>query len=167
MPRLTIATPNGVLSLRRELPDAADQAFLFDLFAAVRADEMALMPLDADGRRRLLEVQFRSMTATYRRSFPEARFEIAALDGVPVGRLITHVRPDVVHYVDIAFLPNRQRGGLATALMRAVLEEPRRLGVPARVNVMAHNIASLRLCQRLGFTQNAENPPYVELTWQM
>jgi GNAT superfamily N-acetyltransferase len=159
-----LATARGVLSLRAEA--AGDEDFLFRLFAATKADEMALMPLDDAGKEFLLRTQFRSMIASYRRQFPAARFDIVELDGAPIGRLITDVRPDHVYYVDIALLPETRRGGIATALMNAVLLEPGRLGVAARVKVLMHNVASLRLCQRVGFTVRQEEPPFVELEWR-
>jgi hypothetical protein len=49
--------------------------------------------------------------------------------------------------------------------MLRALEEPRRLGLPARVSVLMHNIASLRLCERLGFVRAEESPPFVRLEW--
>ena len=83
----------------------------------------------------------------------------------PIGRLITDPQPDCIYYVDIALLPETRRGGIATALMTAVLDEPRQLGLPARVKVLSHNVPSLRLCQRIGFAPRAEIPPFVELEW--
>jgi len=150
--------------MRPETP--ADTNFLFSLFAAGKRDEIAMMPLDDAGRQFLLDMQFRSMTVTYRRQFPNARFEIVELDSIPVGRLVTDVQADCVYYVDIALLPQRQGGGIATALMNAVLEEPRRLGLPGRVKVLSTNIASQRLCRRIGMTLRQEIPPFVELEWR-
>jgi GNAT superfamily N-acetyltransferase len=144
----------------------ADADFLFALFASVKAPDMALMPVDEQVRSHLLHMQYRSMTTTYRTQYPAARFEIVMLDGTPVGRLITDVQSDCVYYVDIALVPQTRGQGLASALMRAVLEEPRRLGLPGRVKVMAHNIDSLRLCQRVGMTKRADLPPFVELEWR-
>ena len=159
-----LTTARGVLSLRPETD--ADEQFLFRLFAATKADEMTLMPLDDVGKDFLLRTQFRSMNASYRQQFPAARFDIVELNGVPIGRLITDVQPDQVYYVDIALLPETQQGGIATALMQAVLQEPAGLGVPARVKVLMHNVASLRLCQRIGFTVRTEEPPFLELEWR-
>lgn len=163
---LNLATPHGQLTVRPEAGNDADAAFLFALFASTKAAEMALMPLDGNGKMFLLRMQFRSMTATYRQQFPDARFEIVELDGMPIGRLVTDVQADCVYYVDIALLPERRGGGIATALMTAVLDEPRRLGLPGRVKVMSTNVASLRLCQRLGMTLRANIPPLVELEWR-
>lgn len=158
------ATALGHLTVRPETQDDAD--FLFALFASTKAPEMALMPVHEAVKTHLLHMQFRSMTMTYRTQYPNARFEIVELDGTPIGRLITDVRADCVHYVDIALLPERRMGGLATALMEAVLEEPRRLGVPGRVRVMSGNVASLRLCEKLGMTVRGQTPPFVELEWR-
>ena len=160
---MNVATPHGHLTLRAETDGDAD--FLFALFAATKAPDMALMPVDDTVKAHLLQMQYRSMTMTYRAQYPDARFEIVQLDGAPIGRLITDVRADCVYYVDIALLPERRMGGLATALMLAVLEEPRRLGVPGRVKVMGSNVASLRLCQKLGMVVRAQVPPFVELEW--
>jgi GNAT superfamily N-acetyltransferase len=154
------------MTTRAEAGNAEDAAFLFALFASTKATDMALMPLDENAKKSLLEMQFRSMSATYRQQFPNARFEIIEIDGVPIGRLVTDVQADCVYYVDIALLPERRGGGIATTLMTAVLEEPRRLGVPGRVKVVATNTASRRLCERVGMTLRAEIPPFVELEWR-
>lgn len=164
MSSVIVTTPHGTLTMRCET--AADTAFLFALFAAGKAAEMTLMPMDAAGKQFLLDMQFRSMMATYHQHYPNARFEIIELNGRPIGRLVTHVQPDCVYYVDIAVVPERQRAGLATAVMTAMLEEPRRLGLPARVKVLSGNAASLRLWQGLGLTPHAEVPPFIELEWR-
>jgi ribosomal protein S18 acetylase RimI-like enzyme len=127
---------------------------------------MELMPIDAARKDFLLRAQYRSMTTTYRRTYPTARWELIELAGAPIGRLITHVGDSFVTYVDIALAPQAQGRGLATRLMTQALEEPRRLGLPARVNVLATNGASLKLCERVGFVRVGESPPFVELEWR-
>ncbi len=153
------------LALRSERDDEADQTFLYRLFVATKAAEMAAMPLDDAARDFLLRVQYRSMTATYQQDFPHARREVVEVGGEPVGRLVTDVGDRCVTYVDIALLPRARGRGLATRLMMQALEEPRRLGLPARVNVLAQNAASLRLCERIGFVRLGEHPPFVQLEW--
>ncbi len=153
------------LSLRLARDDEPDKAFLFGLFAATRAADMAAMPIDAAAKDFLLQAQYRSMTETYRRDYPEARWQIVEHDGEPVGLLIADVGDACVTYVDIALLPETQGRGLATRLMLQALEEPRRLGRPARVTVLATNAASLSLCERLGFVRSGAFPPFVSLEW--
>jgi ribosomal protein S18 acetylase RimI-like enzyme len=164
---LSVASPAGVLTLRPEAEDGSDEAFLFELFASVKTPEMALMPIDERGRDHLLRMQYRSMTTSYRAGFPNACFDIIELDRVRIGRLVTDVQPDHVYYADIALLPDARGRGVGTSLMRAALEQPRRLGIPCRVKVMTDNIPSLRLWARLGFTLRAEIPPQVELEWRV
>jgi ribosomal protein S18 acetylase RimI-like enzyme len=106
------------------------------------------------------------MTASYHTEYPGARFDVVMLNGLPVGRLITDVDTERVYYVDIAVLPEHQGGGVATALMLAVLEEPRQRGIPGRVKVMSGNAASLRLCEKIGFSIVGEEPPFVDLEWR-
>jgi len=165
MSTVRIPWDGGSLVMRPEAGDGSDDAFLFRLFAGFKLPEMAAMPVDEAVKEQLLRMQFRSMSQSYRAQYPSARFEILELDCKPVGRLITDVRPDTVYFPDIAVLPDTQRSGLATALMRVALDEARRLGVPGTVKVLGHNTASLRLCAKLGFTVAGEDPPYLDLIW--
>jgi RimJ/RimL family protein N-acetyltransferase len=160
---MTFRTSQGMLSLRPEKRDASEEAFLYLLFASNKWPEMALMPIDAGQKEFLLQLQFRSMMATYRQQFPKARYEIIELDRWPIGRLVTDVQERRVYYVDFALLPQAQGGGIGTQIMAAALDEPRRLRMPARANVVAHNVASLRMFDRLGFVKVADNAPYVTL----
>jgi GNAT superfamily N-acetyltransferase len=155
----------NLLTLRPARDNERDAAFFFALFAATRAAEMAAMPIDAMAKDFLLRVQHRSMTETYRREYPNARWEVIELDGEPVGRLVTDVGNTCVTYVDMAILPEAQGRGLGRRVMLQALEEPRRLGLPARVSVLMRNVASLRLCERVGFVRAEESPPFVRLEW--
>jgi GNAT superfamily N-acetyltransferase len=157
---------DGSLTFRLARDDEADRTFLYALFAAAKAAEMAATPIDAAAKEFLLGAQYRSMTATYRREYPNARWEVVEFMGEPVGRLITDVGDRCVTYVDIALSPRAQGRGLATHLMTIALEEPRRLGLPAQVKVLERNVASLKLCERLGFVRESESPPFVRLEWR-
>jgi GNAT superfamily N-acetyltransferase len=160
-----IEPTDGRLTLRRALDNEDDAAFLFALFAATRAREMAAMPIDAKAKDFLMRAQYRSMTETYRREYPNARSEIIECEGRELGRLVTDVGDACVTYVDIAVLPEAQGRGLARRVMLKALDEPRRLGLPARVSVLIHNVASLRLCESVGFVRTDESPPFVRLEW--
>lgn len=150
--------------MRAEAP--GDAAFLFQLFTTAGAASVAALPLPAAQREQLLRMQYRAMRQGYGQSHPNARFELVTLDNAPIGNIVTDVTPERVLYVDIAILPDMQGRGIATALMRILLEEPAALGVPAEVSVMGHNDPSLALCRRLGFTMHAQRPPFVILRWR-
>jgi GNAT superfamily N-acetyltransferase len=160
-----IEPKEGKLTLRLARDNADDAAFLLALFAATRSPEMAAMPIDAKAKDFLLRAQHRSMTETYRRQYPNARWEVIELEGEPAGLLITDVGSACVTYVDIAILPHLQGRGLARRVVLKALEEPRCLGLPARVSVLMHNVASLRLCERVWFVRTEESPPFVRLEW--
>ncbi|HME26456.1 MAG TPA: GNAT family N-acetyltransferase [Acetobacteraceae bacterium] len=163
---VSLPTADGTLTLRPMRDTEDDAAFHYALFVATRAADMAAMPIDAAGKDFLLRMQYASQTATYRRDYPAARFEVIELAGEPIGRIVTDVGDAWVTYVDLALLPHVQRRGLATELMLHLLDEPRRLGLAARVSVLEQNAASLSLFRRLGFVAVASAPPFVRLEWQ-
>lgn len=76
---LKISPTHGTVGLRPAAGSPSKEAFLYLLFASNRAAEMALMPLAQHHKEFLLQVQFRSMNETYRRNFPNARYEIIEL----------------------------------------------------------------------------------------
>ena len=106
------------------------------------------------------------MNETYRRNFPDARYEIIEIDRWPIGRIVSEVQRDCVYYIDFALLPQAQGIGIGTTVLEAALEEPRRLGLPARLRSFSHNPAAQRLYDKLGFRALAEQPPYVLLEWR-
>ena len=165
-PGMRLSPADDVLTLRPARDDEADRTFLYALFVSTKAADMAAMPVDAAAKDFLLSMQYRSMTATYRHDYPTARWEVIELAGQPVGLFVTHVGERCVTYVNIALLPRAQGRGLATRVMTRALGEARRLGLPAHVNVLAQNLASLNLFARVGFAKVGESPPFVKLEWR-
>jgi hypothetical protein len=88
-PELKVRTSHGTIGLRPAAGGPSEEAFLYLLFASNRAAEMGLMPISPADKEFLLQVQFRSMNDTYRRSFPAARYDIIELDRWPVGRIVS------------------------------------------------------------------------------
>lgn len=164
--KLKIRTAHGTIVLRAAKGGPSEEAFLYLLFASNRAAEMALMPLAPTHKEFLLQVQFRSMNETYRREFPNARYEIVELDRWPIGRIVSEIRRDCVYFVDIALLPQAQGIGIGTTVLEAALEEARRLGLPARLRSFSYNWAAQRLYDKLGVAVLAGEPPYVLLEWR-
>ena len=163
---MSLSPVDDALKLRPACDDEADRAFLYTLFVETKAADMAAMPVDAAAKDVLLRMQYRSMTTTYRHEYPTARWEVVELAGEPVGLLVTDVGDRCITYVDIELSPRVQGRGLATRVMMRALEEARRLGLPACVNVLARNGASLRLCERIGFVKAGDEPPFVRLEWR-
>jgi ribosomal protein S18 acetylase RimI-like enzyme len=144
----------------------SEEAFSYLLFACNRAAEMALMSVSQQDKEFLLQVQFRSMNETYRRSFPKARYDIIELDRWPIGRIVSEVQLDCIYFIDFALLPQAQGLGIGTIVLAAALEEARQLGLPARLRSFSHYWAAQRLYDKLGFTVVAEEPPQLVLEWR-
>ncbi|MFI5020207.1 MAG: GNAT family N-acetyltransferase [Alphaproteobacteria bacterium] len=159
-----LASKQGTLTLRPERSE--DDEFLRELFVATQSSLLDHAPVDDAAKTALLDMQFRSQSASYRAGYPDARFDIVELDGRPIGRLIAAREADAVRFVDFALLPERRSAGLGTALIGALIEEAAAQGLAVRVDVLWHNEASLRLCRHLGFVQIGERPPHVALEWR-
>jgi GNAT superfamily N-acetyltransferase len=163
---LKIRTPHGTVGIRPATDSPSEEAFHYLLFASNRAPEMVFMPLSAGQKEFLLQVQFRSMNETYRRNFPGARYEIIELDRWPVGRIVSEIQEHCIYYIDFALLPQVQGFGIGTTVLAAALEEPRRLGLPARLRSFSYNWPAQRLYRALGFTAIDNQPPYELLEWR-
>jgi|ERR1051326_2271403 GNAT superfamily N-acetyltransferase len=159
---MDVETVHGRLRTRAET--AADGAFLATLFDGVKAAAFALIPEPM--RRQLLDMQFRAMTMGYRARFPSGRFEVITLDETPIGQLITDSGPEAFQIVYIALLSEWCARGIATALMTAVLDQPRRRGLRCAATVALDNVASMRLWARLGFVERERAETNVVIEWR-
>jgi GNAT superfamily N-acetyltransferase len=153
----------GVIRTRNEI--SSDEAFLFALFESVKGPEMTAMPIGAGMRRQLLSMQFRAMSVGYRSAFPTARFLVVLLNDTPIGRLIVDQDAGRFLIVYIALLPEWRGHGLATALMTAVLDAPRKRGLRCEATVGVDNIASMRVWSKLGFTERERTMADIIVEW--
>jgi ribosomal protein S18 acetylase RimI-like enzyme len=161
---MPVMTPHGELRTRPETD--ADADFLYSLFESVKGPGMAAMSADDRTKRQLLRMQFRAMTQSYHAAFPGARYDIVILDAAPIGRLILDLSPARAHVVYVALLPEMRNRGIGTALMTAVLGEPRRHGTVCEAQVAIGNTPSLRLWRRLGFVERERGETDVILEWR-
>ena len=153
--------PAGLVTTRRT--EAADAAFLRELFDATRAEEFAgLAPGALSG---LLELQYRARQAAYRTQFPEAEDRLVVLGGTAVGRILVDRPPGSIHLVDVALMPAHRNAGIGTALLRALQREAAAAGRTLSLHVERHNRAA-QLYVRLGFERIAEQDPYWRMEWR-
>jgi len=103
---------------------------------------------------------------SYLASFPQARFDIIELDGAPIGRIVVDRPGTEIHIVDQAVVPAMRNRGFGTAIMRALMDEAARDGLPVRLKVASSNDPSMRLYLRLGFVPIEEVPFYVGMEWR-
>jgi GNAT superfamily N-acetyltransferase len=157
---VVLETTRGPVVLCPE--QAGDAAFLYGLFRSHMVPDLAGLGLDEAALERLVRMQFVAQTNGYRAQFPGARFDIVHFADVPVGRLIVDASTEAACVVDFALLPDRQGGGLGTAILARVLDG----FTVVRCKVLWNNTVSLRMCQRLGFVQVGGELPFLQLEWR-
>ncbi len=148
--------------LRPISPD--DEAFLYDVYAGTRAEEMARLDWHGAQKESFLRMQFEAQHKDYTARYWGARFDIMELDGEPIGRLYVDRRKGEIHVIDIALLPAYRRRGIGGALMQELLDEAAAAGKKVSIHVEQHNPAK-RLYQRLGFTPIADAGVYTLMEW--
>lgn len=158
-----MTTEPSRLTLRPVEP--GEEAFLFRLYASVRAEELAPLDWDQATSDAFLRAQFELQDRAYHQTNPRASFAVVLIDGVPIGRLYVDRSRASIHVIDISLLPEYRGRGLGTALLRDLLEEACRSGRPVTIDALRTNRA-LSLYQRLGFAVTREDDVYATLVWR-
>ncbi len=151
-----------LITLRSEEP--GDDAFLFNVYASTRQEELALTPWDKSTRHAFLKMQFEAMKRGYRSSYPAAEFSIIMREEKPIDRLVLD-REDQFRVVAIALLPETRKQGAGTTVMERICQEAARAKKPVRLCVLQGNRA-LQWYARLGFVTLAIEGIYIELEWR-
>lgn len=129
---------------------ADDMAFLSQVYASTREEELAVTGWSAAQKEAFLTMQFNAQHSHYQEHYPGAAFQVILLDEQPAGRLYLDRWPGELRIVDIALLPAYRGRGVGSTILEAILAEGRRLDLPVRIHVERFNPA-LRLYMRLGF----------------
>lgn len=137
------------VTLRAVDPDR-DRPLLLAVYASTRADELARVPWTADQKASFVEMQFDAQDTYWAQQRPGTVRSVIEVDGVGAGRLYVDRAPDEIRIVDIAVLPAHRGSGAGTALLRGILAEGDRAGVPVTIHVEKGNRART-LYTRLGF----------------
>jgi GNAT superfamily N-acetyltransferase len=139
-----------------------DDNFLRILFANT---DVALRALPPDLQVALLEMQYRGRGITYSTLYPEATDSILCLDdGTPVGRYLVDRSNNGFRVVDLAILPQWQGRGIATGVLKDLVQESRHAGVELRLRVVKESAAQ-RLYAHLGFEIVAVDEIAYEMVW--
>jgi len=159
-----IAVPGDTVRRRQATPE--DASFQLALFCAHTTGALRLGGLPETMIENLLAMQYRSRANSYRNQFPEARWSIVESADGPIGELIEHDEADAIYVVDIALLPDQQRRGIGSALIRALMADGAARG-GVRALVLVSNEASRRMFRGLGFAETWDDgAAHVELRWR-
>ncbi|MBM3880354.1 MAG: GNAT family N-acetyltransferase [Verrucomicrobia bacterium] len=138
----------GALALRPE--QAADERFVFEVYASTRQEELDRTGWDEATRAAFLAQQFRAMRQGYAQMFPRAEFTIILHRGTAIGRVVVDRNAEEIRLVDLALSPSYRGRGVGTRLLRRFCAEAQQAGKPLRIRVVTGSPA-LRLYARLGF----------------
>ena len=144
---------------------AQDDAFLQQVYASTRAEELARIGWDVPQQQAFLQMQYQAQRHSYLVQFPAAEYRIVQRDNADVGRLIVDRGSDVIWLIDITLLPEHRNAGLGNSLIHALQAEAAQAGKPVMLHVDNVNRAQ-RLYERLGFVMTAESDFYLEMTWR-
>lgn len=143
----------------------ADRKFLFAVYAAGRAGEMAMVPWTVEQKQAFLRSQFDLQDRAYRGNYPGAQFLVIRQDGQPIGRLYLYETADEIRVMDIALLPEWRGAGIGGALMRDILARAGNSRRFVSLHVEHHNPA-LRLYHRLGFRAISDDAIFIRMEWR-
>jgi ribosomal protein S18 acetylase RimI-like enzyme len=149
-----------IVTIDRRPAESRDDELLRELFAESRPD-FDLIPREM--RSSILDLQVRAQRSQYAATYPDATDEVLVADGLDVGRLVLDRGRDAVRIVDIAVRSSHRGEGIASSVLRDVIDDADRLGVPACLSVWAANIGARRLYERLGFTVVDDSDGYLEM----
>jgi ribosomal protein S18 acetylase RimI-like enzyme len=148
---------SAAISLRPVGP--GEEAFLYRVYASTRVEELALTSWDEPQKEAFLRMQFNAQHKYYQEQFPDASYLIILRDGVPAGRLYLGRWESEIRIIDITLVPEHRNAGIGTFLLGELFAEGDQAGKPVSIHVERFNPA-LRLYERLGFTQVADQGVY-------
>jgi len=144
--------------------DDADQPFLRDLYASVRAAELAQVPWPEQAKRQFLDVQFALQHRHYLKNYGGADLLLIESDRVPIGRVYVYRAPGEIRLMEIALVGEWRGRGIGSALVGELIDEARIKNCELTLHVEPDNPAQ-RLYQRLGFRLIEHRGVYDFLGW--
>ena len=148
----------------RTVNEAADEPFLFELYADTRREEVAAWNWPEAQVAAFLEMQFRAQSLSYAEAYPGAEHSLVLDDGRPVGRLLLWRSPAEMRLVDISLLSAARGHGIGSLLLQQLQQECAGARSPLRLQVLAANRAR-RLYLRLGFRRVGGDSMYDHMEW--
>ena len=144
--------------------DDAYHAFLRDLYASVRAAELAQVAWPDAAKRAFLDEQFGLQHQHYVKNYPGADLLLIEKVFRPIGRIYVYRTEKEIRLMDIALIESQRAHGIGTALLQELMDEARAEGRELTLHVEPDNPAQ-RLYQRLGFRLIEHRGVYDFLGW--
>ncbi len=129
-----------------------DLAFLSQLYASTREDELRVVNWSDAQKAVFLQDQFDKQHLHYLAHYPRAQWLVIERDGAPVGRIYLEQTASEIRLMDLALLSAFRGQGVGTALMHALIAHADERGLTVSLHVEPFNQA-MRLYRRLGFAE--------------
>ena len=143
----------------------SDHPFLRDLYAHVRAAELAPVPWPEAAKRAFLDEQFALQHQHYVRNYPGAELLLIEHIDRPIGRIYVYRTEREIRLMDIALIDSERGRGVGTALLAELMDEARATNRELTLHVEPDNPAQ-RLYRRLGFGLIEQRGVYDFLGWK-
>ena len=150
--------------VRLRAATATDELLLFAIYAASRAEELALVPWADEQKAAFVRQQHQAQSSSYRARHPDAEFLVIELhDGRAIGRLYrARVGTDEVRLLDIALLPEWRGRGIGSMLLGEMVATANASGDMVSLHVEAWNPA-VHFYERLGFVEAGRNDVHIRM----
>lgn len=128
----------------------ADLAFVAELYASTRREEIAVTGWPAEVQEAFLRQQHEAQHRHYSLHHSDAEWLIVERAGQAIGRLYLRDDPAGLHVLDISLMPVSRGQGIGGAILADILDEARERRKGVSIFVEKNNPAR-RLYERLGF----------------
>jgi len=145
-----------------QLQPAEDTAFLYQVYASTRSDEMKRTGWSEVTIEQFLRFQFKLQHVQYHNCYPNAAYFIICVGEDRVGRLYINRCESEIRVIDISLLPEFRRKGLGTCIMNNLIKEAETAHLPLRLSVRFDNPAC-HLYKRLGFCVANDGGYYLDM----
>ena len=150
------------ISLR---PTQHDEEFLCEVYCSQRRAEVAAFGWETAQQDAFLRMQFNVRQQSYKMQFPTAEHSIILIDETPAGSIIVDRSPDHISLTDIAVLPQYQRRGIATQLLRRLQDEAAHAKKPLVLSVEKSNDRAFKLYKACDFEITGESTFSYSMQW--
>jgi ribosomal protein S18 acetylase RimI-like enzyme len=147
------------------LVQPADEAFLYEVYASTRADELKAWDWDTAQQAAFLHMQFAAQQQHYAFLGAEADQCIILGDGQAIGRLIVIRDEGEIVLADIALLADYRNIGIGTQLIHGLQIEAAQTQRPLHLQVEKTNRAQ-QLYERLGFSVIGDAGMHWQMEWR-
>lgn len=144
---------------------ASDRAFLLEVYADSRRDELACLGWSAEQMAHFVEMQFCIQQHGYQLQFPSAEHRILLRDGEPAGQWRVERGEQAIVLVDISVLERSRGRGIGSACITQLCREAASRDSDVRLSVRPENRA-YGLYRRLGFAESSRDETRVCLVWR-